>query len=104
MGYAPIRYTPSEVHAYEGFYENLACQNKVARLFQRQLGFWCRHMGLSHRRIVLRPLYRTLHDLLRYQRSLALLRPVCLQSVCPSDLLANPIACASFTRLILPLL
>jgi hypothetical protein len=86
----------SEAHVYEGFYEDLARQNKVARLFQRQLGFWRHHMGFNHRRSVLRPLYRTLHGLLRYQRSLALLRPVC-----PSDWIANPIAWASFTRLTL---
>jgi hypothetical protein len=103
-----VRYTPTKV-----FTRILARQNKIARLFQRQLGFWRRHMSFSHRCSVLRPLYRTLHDLLRYRRSLALLRPVCLQPVClssvcpslfcPSDWLANPIAWASFTRLILPL-
>jgi hypothetical protein len=50
-----------KVHAYEGFYEDLARQNIVARLFQRQLGFRLRHtwvsgwslMGSSHRRSVL---------------------------------------------------
>jgi hypothetical protein len=43
---------------YEGFYEDLARQNIVARLFQRQLCFRRRHtwvsvwshMGFSHRR------------------------------------------------------
>jgi hypothetical protein len=107
----------SHKHASEGFYEDLARQNIVARLFQRQLGFRHRHtwisvwshMGFSHRCSILRPLYRTLHSLLRYQRSSALFRPVCLQPVCPSlfcpsDWLANPIACASFTRFTLPLL
>jgi hypothetical protein len=84
MGYAPIRYTPGGIHAHEGFYEDLARQNKVTRLFQRQLGFWRRHMGFSHRRTVLRSLYRTLYGLLRYQRSLALLRPVYLSSACLS--------------------
>jgi hypothetical protein len=34
-----------EVRAYEGFYEDLARQNTVTRLFQLQLGFWRRHMG-----------------------------------------------------------
>src|ERR1700728_3978368 len=41
-------------------------------------------MGFSHRRSVLRPLYRTLHGLLRYQRSSALFRPVCLSITCLS--------------------
>ena len=48
--------------AYEGFYEDLARQNTVARLFQLQLGFRRRytwvsvssHMGFSHRRGVLK--------------------------------------------------
>jgi hypothetical protein len=107
-----------EMHAYEGFCEDLARQNTVAHLSQRQLGFWhCRiwvsvlsYMGFSHRRSVLRPLFRTLHGLLGYQRSSALFRPVCLSSTClsilfcRSDWLANPIACASFPRLALPLL
>ena len=84
MGYTPNEVYPNELYAFEGFYEDLARQNKVARLFQRQLGFWRRHMGFGHRRNVLRPLYRTLHDLLRYRRSLALLRPVCLSSTCLS--------------------
>jgi hypothetical protein len=102
---------------YEGFYEDLARQSIVARLSQRQLGFRRRHtwvsvwshMGFSHRRSVLRPLFRPLHGLLRYQRSSALFRPVCLSTFCPSlfrrsDWLANPIACASFPCLTLPLL
>jgi hypothetical protein len=47
MRYTPERYTPEghayeghayEAHAYEGFYEDLARQITVARLFQRQLG------------------------------------------------------------------
>src|SRR5271163_2530383 len=42
------------------------------------------HMGFSHRRSVLRPLFRTLHGLLGYQRSSALFRPVCLSSICLS--------------------
>jgi hypothetical protein len=47
-----------EAHAYEGLYEDLARQNTVARLSQRQLGFtwvsvWS-HMGFSHRRSVLK--------------------------------------------------
>src|SRR5271169_4140017 len=75
-----------EVHAHEGFCEDLARQNTVAHLSQLQLGFRrCRiwvsvlsHMGFSHRRSVLRPLFRTLHGLLGYQRSSALFRPVCL--------------------------
>jgi hypothetical protein len=121
---------------HEGFYEGLARQNIVAHLFQCQLGFRRRHtwvsvwshMGFSHRRSVLRPLFRTLHGLLRYQRSSALFRPVCLSSTClsstclsstclsstclsitrlsitfcRSDWLANSIACASFPRLTLP--
>jgi hypothetical protein len=51
-----------EVHAYEGFCEDLARQIAVARLFQRQLGFRCCHtwvsvwsrMGFSQRRGVLK--------------------------------------------------
>src|SRR5271170_5194182 len=39
-------------------------------------------MDFSHRRSVLRPLFRTLHGLLGYQRSSALFRPVCLSSAC----------------------
>jgi hypothetical protein len=65
-----------KVHVYEGFCEDLA------RLFQRQLGFqrphtWVSvssHMGFSHYRSVPRPLYRTLHGMLRYQCSSALFR------------------------------
>src|SRR2546421_902824 len=41
-------------------------------------------MSFSHRRSVLRPLFRTLHGLLGYQRSSALFRPVCLSSTCLS--------------------
>src|SRR5271156_2189123 len=41
-------------------------------------------MGFSHRRSVPRPLFRTLHGLLGYQRSSALFRPVCLSSTCLS--------------------
>jgi hypothetical protein len=86
---------------YERFYEDLARQNIVARLFQRQLGFRRRHtwvsvwshMGFSHRRSVLRPLFRTLHGLLRYQRSSVLFRPVCLSSTYLS------ITCLSITFL-----
>src|SRR5271168_1573778 len=37
-------------------------------------------MGFSHHRSVLRPLFRTLHGLLGYQRSSALFRLVCLSS------------------------
>jgi hypothetical protein len=104
------------VHAHEGFCEDLARRNTVAHLSQLQLGFrHCRiwvsvssHIGPCHRRSVLRPLFRTLHRLLGYQRSSTLFRPVCLSPVCPllcrSDWLANPIACASFPRLALPLL
>jgi hypothetical protein len=33
--------------AFEGFYEDLARQNIVARLFQRQLGFRRRHTWVS---------------------------------------------------------
>jgi hypothetical protein len=36
-----------ERHAYEGFYEDLARQNTVARLFQLQLGFLCRRIWVS---------------------------------------------------------
>jgi hypothetical protein len=59
------------------------------------------HISFSHRRNVLRPLFRMLHGLLRYQRSSALFRPVYLSPVrpslfCRSDWLANPTACASF--------
>jgi hypothetical protein len=51
-----------EVHAYEGFCEDLARQNTVAHLSQLQLGFRRRriwvsassHMGFSHRRGVLK--------------------------------------------------
>jgi len=75
---------------YEEFYEDLARQNIIARLFQPQLGFRHRrkwvsvwwHRGFSHRRSVPRPLFRTLHGLLRYHRSSALFRPVCLSSTC----------------------
>src|SRR5271155_5692605 len=63
-------------------------------------------MGFRHRCSVLRPLFRTLHGLLGYQRSPALFRPICLSSTCLSvfnlsvyHLIANPIACASFPRL-----
>jgi hypothetical protein len=73
----------------EGFYEDLARQNIVARLFQRQLGFRRRHtwvsvwshMGFSHCRSVLRPLFRTLHGLLRYQHSSVLFQSVYLSVV-----------------------
>src|SRR5271167_2559979 len=41
-------------------------------------------MDFSHRRSVLRPLFRTLHGLLGYQLSSALSRPVCLSSTCLS--------------------
>ena len=52
----------AEVHAFEGFCEDLARQNTVAHLFQLQLGFRrCRiwvsvlsHMGFGHRRSVLK--------------------------------------------------
>jgi hypothetical protein len=60
------------------------------------------HMRFSHRRSVLRPLFRTLHSLLGYQRPSACfdlsvcLQPVCLSLFCRSDWLVNPIACASF--------
>jgi hypothetical protein len=92
----------------EGFYEYLARQNTVAYLFQLQLGFRRRRIWVSVIVAVSqRPLFRTLHGLLGYQRSSALFRPVCLSPVCPSlfcrsDWLANPIACASFPRLALP--
>jgi hypothetical protein len=51
-----------EMHAYEGFCEDLARQNTAERLFQLQLGFrHCRiwvstlsHMGFIHRRSVLK--------------------------------------------------
>jgi hypothetical protein len=51
-----------EKHAYEDFYEDLARQHTVARLFQLQLGFRRRHtwvsmsshMGFSHRRGILK--------------------------------------------------
>jgi hypothetical protein len=62
--------------AEEGFYEDLARQNIVARLFQRQLDFQRRHTWVSvwsH------------------------------MGFCRSDWLANPIACTSFPRLTLPL-
>jgi hypothetical protein len=36
-----------EVHVRERFYEDLARQNTVARLFQRQLGFRRRHTWVS---------------------------------------------------------
>jgi hypothetical protein len=60
------------------------------------------HTGFSRRRGVLRPLFRTPYGLLRYQRSSACFRPVCLSSTClslfcRSDWLANPITCASFS-------
>ena len=87
-----------------------ARQNTVAHLSQLQLGFRrCRiwvsvssHIGSCHRRGVLRPLFRTLHGLLGYQRSSILFRPVC-PLLCRSDWLANPITCPSFPRLALPL-
>jgi hypothetical protein len=41
-------------------------------------------MGFNHRRSVLRPLFKTLHGLLRCRRSSALFRPVCLFSTCLS--------------------
>jgi hypothetical protein len=58
----PKRYIPSEVHAYEGFCEDLARQNAVVHLSQLQLQFRRRHiwvsmlshMGFSHRRGVLK--------------------------------------------------
>jgi hypothetical protein len=43
-----------------------------------------------------RPLFRTLHGLLRYQRSSTLFRLVCPSLFCRSVWQANPIACASF--------
>ena len=79
---------------HEGFCEDLARQNTITHLSQLQVGFrrsqigfcvvayrclYCRiqvsvlsHMGFSHRRRVLRPLFRRLHGLLRYQCSSAL--------------------------------
>jgi hypothetical protein len=98
----------------EVFYEDLARSNTVAHLSQLQL--WvlrCRiwvsvlsHRRFSHRRSVLRLLYRTMHGLL------GIPVPVCLSVFDLSvyhffyrfDWLANPIACASFPRLTLPLL
>jgi hypothetical protein len=58
------------------------------------------HVGFSHRRDVLRPLFRTLHSLLGHQRSSACFRPVCLSSVCLSLFCRS--ACASFPRLVHP--
>ena len=43
MNYMPLGCMPSKMHAHEIFYEDLARQNIIARLFQRQLGFWRRH-------------------------------------------------------------
>jgi len=74
-----ISYRFLPICANKGFHEDLARQNIVARLFQRQLGFRRRHAwAFSHRRSVLRPLFRMPHGLLGYQRSSALFRPVCL--------------------------
>jgi hypothetical protein len=36
-----------EMHAYEGFYEDLARQNTVTHLFQLQLGFRRRRIWVS---------------------------------------------------------
>src|SRR5579862_6860698 len=62
------------------------------------------HIGFSHRRRILRPLFRTLHGLLGHQRSSACFRLVrlsstCLSLFCLSDWPANPIARTSFSRL-----
>jgi hypothetical protein len=105
-----------EVHAHEGFYEDLARQNTVARLFQRQLGSASSHMGFGVVAYGFQssswcPKGQCLGRCtvcLGHQRSSALFRPVCLSPICPScfcrsDWLANPIACASFPRLTLPL-
>src|SRR2546423_10396590 len=70
-------------------------------------------MGFSHRRSVLRPLFRSCTVCLgtnahRPCFDLSVCpQPVCLSPVCPSllcrsDWLANPIACASFSHLTLP--
>src|SRR5580698_8809986 len=80
-----------EIHAYEGFCEDLARQTTVTHLSQLQLGFRRRrilvmlsHMGFSHRLASKRSVFRSLHGLLGYQRSSALFRPVCLSSTCLS--------------------
>src|SRR5271170_2970948 len=74
-----------EMHVHEGFCENLARQNTVAPLSQLQPGFRRCRIWVSVIVVVsLRPLFRTLHGLLGYQRSSALFRPVCLSSTCLS--------------------
>jgi hypothetical protein len=88
--------------AHEGFCEDLARQNAVTQLSRLQLRFRRRHIWVSVIAVVSqRPLFRTPHGLLGYQRSSALFRPVCPSLSCRSDWLANPIACASFPRLTL---
>jgi hypothetical protein len=67
-------------------------------------GLTSSRIGFSHRRGILRPLFRTLHGPLGHQRSSACFRLVCLSSTylsffCRSDWLANPIARTSFSRL-----
>jgi hypothetical protein len=55
------------------------------------------HMGFSHRRSVLRPLFRMLHGLLGYQGFDLSVYHLCPSLFCRSDWLANLIACASFS-------
>src|ERR1700733_5173834 len=83
-----------EMPAYEGFCEDLARQNAVAHLSQLQLRFRRRRIWVSVVAVgSSRPLFRTPHGLLGYQRSSALFRPVYLSSTCLS------ITCLSITFL-----
>jgi hypothetical protein len=55
------------------------------------------HLGFSHHCSVLRPVFRTLHSLLRYQSPSACFRPVCQSSTCLSiTFLAGQSNCQRF--------
>jgi hypothetical protein len=92
-------------HAYGGFSRGpSALERRCISVPASARASALSHIGFSHGRGVLRPLFRTLHSPVGHQRSSACFRPVCLSLFCRSDWLANPIACASLLRLAYPLL
>jgi len=102
MRHTPIRYRPMRYRPMKVLRGSSASERRRTSV-QLQPRFRRRHIWVSVIAVVSqRPLFRTLHGLLGYQRSSALFRPICLSPVCPSlfcrsDWLANPIACASFS-------
>jgi len=68
----------------EVFYEDLARQSTVAYLFQLLWASPLSRMHFSHRRRVLRSLFRTPHGLLDAPALIGLFRPVCLSVTCLS--------------------